>query len=222
MVAKARNRNIFLMEALWSKFLPHYQLLMQYIREGTLGSLQSVLINFGFAVGSDPVARIYEPSLGGGSLLDIGIYNVFFALSALGEPDEVQAWMTPAPTGVDAQCAVTFRYNNGSFAQLFSSFTSNLPTEALFNGTKGSVRLSTRFYEPPTTFEYYPDKIQSKQIIPFERTKGWGYHYEIRHVNECLLQGRKESPVMRMEDSLLLMRVLDKIRSKAGIRYEVD
>jgi len=222
MVEKARVQNIFLMEALWSKFLPHYRLLMHYIKDGRMGTLQNVLINFGFAVGNDPVSRIYEPTLGGGSLLDIGIYNVFFALSALGEPDEIQAWMTPAPTGVDAQCAVTFRYNNGSFAQLFSSFTSHLPTEAVFSGTGGSVRLSTRFYEPSTTFEYYPDKMQSKEIIPFERTAGWGYHYEIRHVNECLLQGRKESPVMRTEDTLLLMRVMDRIRKKAGIIYAAD
>lgn len=223
MVNNARIRKVFLMEALWSKFLPHYQMLMRYVREGKLGALQNVLINFGFAVGDEPVSRIYDPSLGGGSLLDIGVYNVFFALSVLGEPQEITASMTPASSGVDAQCAVTFQYKNGVMAQLFSSFTSHLPTEAHFSGTKGRVRLCSRFYEPSSTrFEYYSGRMDSVEIIPFDQPAGWGYHHEIRHVNECLLQGKTESPVMRLDDTLQLMRVLDSIRAKAGIRYPAD
>lgn len=222
MVDKARSKELFLMEALWSKFLPHYQLLMQYLRDGKLGTLKNVLINFGFAPTPPIAARMYDPVLGGGSLLDIGIYNVFFALSALGKPDHIEASMTPASTGVDEQCAITFRYNNGAIAQLFCSFSSNLATEADFSGTEGRIRLTTRFYEPSANFEYYSGRVDSKQIIPVLKEAGFGYQYEIRHVQECLRKGLNESPVMSLEDSLLLMEILDTIREKAGIKYPAD
>lgn len=222
MVDMARSRELFLMEALWSKFLPHYQLLMQWLRDGKLGQLKNVLINFGFAPTPPIPQRMFDPALGGGSLLDIGIYNVFFALSALGKPDHIDAWMTPAETGVDEQCAITFRYNNGAVAQLFSSFSSNLATEADFSGTEGRIRLTSRFYEPSTTFEYYPGRVDTRQIIPVPKEPGFGYQYEIRHVQDCLRQGLSESPIMSLDDSLLLMEVLDTIREKAGIRYPTD
>lgn len=222
MITVAQQQQVFLMEALWSKFLPHYQLLVEYLREGRLGALQNVLINFGFAPVAPVPQRMFDPALGGGSLLDIGIYNVFFALTALGKPDGITACMSPAPTGVDEQCAITFTYNSGAQAQLFCSFSSNLATEADFSGRNGRIRLTSRFYEPGTTFEYYPDRVDSRQIIPFPKEPGWGYQYEIRHVNECLRQGLTESPVMTHADTLLLMEILDAIRKKAGIVYAAD
>ena len=165
---------------------------------------------------------MFDPALGGGSLLDIGIYNVFFALSALGKPDHIDAWMTAAETGVDEQCAITFRYNNGAIAQLFSSFSSNLATEADCSGTEGRIRLTSRFYEPSTSFEYYPGRVDTRQIIPVPKEPGFGYQYEIRHVQDCLRQGLSESPIMSLDDSLLLIEILDTIREKAGIRYPTD
>ena len=222
MIGMAKAEGIFLMEALWSKFLPHYQMLVQMIRENKLGPLENVLINFGF-VPTPPLAdRIFDPSLGGGSLLDIGIYNVFFALSALGKPDHIEASMTPASTGVDEQCAVTFSYPNGAMAQLFSSFSSPLATEADFSGKLGRLRLTRRFYEPSTQIEFFPTSSTTGQLIPVEKESGWGYQYQIRHVQECLRKGLTESPVMTHQDTLELMEVLDAIRKKAGIRYPAD
>jgi predicted dehydrogenase len=222
MAAMARDRNVFLMEALWTKFMPHYQKLMHMIRSGELGEMKSVLVNFGFATPQPAPERMFNPELGGGSLLDIGIYNVFMAMSALGRPDEVEAWMTPAASGVDEQCAVTFRYQSGAMAQLFSSFASHMATEADFCGTSARVRLAHRFFEPSTSIEYYPGRVETKTILPFEKTPGWGYHYEIRHVQDCLRRGLSESPVMGLHDSIELMEVLDEIRQKAGIRYPSD
>lgn len=222
MIALAREKKVFLMEALWSKFMPHYQLLMQWLRDGKLGPIQNVLINFGFAPTAPIPQRMFDPSLGGGSLLDIGIYNIFYALSILGKPDHIDAFMTPAPTGVDEQCAILFRYNNGAMAQLFSSFSTNLPTEAEISGRNGRIRLCTRFYESSTQFEYYPDRVDSRQIIPFTKEPGWGYHYEIKHVTECLQKGLTESPVMSHADTMLLMEVMDEVRRKMGVVYAAD
>jgi predicted dehydrogenase len=222
MVETAKAKNVFLMEALWTKFLPHYQLVMGMLRKGDLGDIRSLLVNFGFRP-TEPIAdRIYNPQLGGGTMLDIGIYNVFIALSVLGKPDGIEAVMTPAHTGVDEQCAITFTYKNGAMAQLFSSFSSNLATEADINGTAGRIRLATRFYEPSTTVEFYPGRVDSRQDLPFHREPGWGYQFEIRHVQQCLEKGLTESPVMSHADTLLLMETLDAIRKKAGIRYRED
>ena len=222
MVETARREKVFLMEALWTKFLPHYRTTMEMIASGRLGKVRSVLANFGFRP-TDPVPdRIYNPALGGGTLLDIGIYNVFLAQSVLGVPDEVVATMTPSPTGVDAQCAVTFRYREGSIAHLFSTFLSNLATDADISGDAGRIRLTTRFYEPSATLEYYPGVVSTRTVVPVEKREGWGYLYEIEHVNECLRQGLTESPVMTHRDTLDLMQTLDRIREAAGIVYPAD
>ena len=222
MIETARKKNLFLMEALWSKFIPSYQKMMQMIEEGKLGKINNVLINFGFIPQAPVAARIFDPALGGGTLLDIGVYNVFFALSALGKPHSIEACMTPAATGVDEQCAVLFRYNNGAIAQLFSSFSSHLPTEANISGDRGRLLLGHRFYAPESTLGYYPGRYDTKQIVEVEKVKGWGYHYEIAHAGECLRKGLTESPVITHADTLLLMETLDEIREKAGLRYPAD
>lgn len=222
MISLAQANKVFLMEALWTKFLPNYQLLMQWVRDGKLGAIQNVLINFGF-VPSPPIPqRVFDPALGGGTLLDIGIYNVFIALSVLGKPDVVEASMTPADTGVDEQCCVLLKYDNGAMASLFSSFSTNLPTEAEISGRLGRIRLTSRFYEPTTIIEYYPGRVDSKQILSYDQEPGWGYQYEIRHVNDCLRKGLTESPIMSFSDTLLLMDTLDRVRKAAGIHYAAD
>lgn len=222
MIDLARKEKIFLMEALWTKFLPHYQKLQEILKEGILGEIKSFLVNFGFIPNSPVPQRLFDPALGGGTMLDIGIYNVFMALSVLGRPDDIEATMTPAITGIDEQCAVLFKYKNGALAQLFSSYTTNLATEADISGNKGRIRLTHRFYEPGTTIEFYPGRVDSKQVLSVPKEPGHGYHYEARHVGECLRMGLTESPIMRFADSLLLMETLDRIRKIAGIRYAED
>ncbi len=222
MIDLARERKIFLMEALWTRFLPHFTKVRQMIDSGSIGEIRSILVNFGFMTAEPAAQRMYDPSLGGGTLLDIGLYNVFIALSFLGKPDEITASMTPSSTGVDAQCAILFRYRNGAMAQLFSTFLSNLQTEADISGSRGRIRLTSRFYEPSTSIEFYPGRVDSRQVIPFDKEEGWGYQYEIRHVNDCLRKGLTESPVMTLDHTLEMMEVLDEIRRKASIIYPAD
>lgn len=222
MIDTARKRQVFLMEALWTKFQPHYQKLQELLTQNFLGDIRVMLVNFGFKPMPPVPPRLFDPALGGGTLLDIGIYNVFITLSVLGKPNHIDAVMTPASTGIDEQCAITFRYNNGAMAQLFSTFAANLATEADIAGTEGRIRLTTRFYEPSSTFEFYKGRVDSKEIIYIPKEPGFGYQYEARHVNDCLRKGLTESPVMAFADTLLLMETLDKIRAAAGIRYTAD
>lgn len=222
MIDMAREKKVFLMEALWTKFHPHYKKMQEMIGQGLLGEVRSVLINFGFKPAPPVPARLFDPALGGGTLMDIGIYNVFMAMSVLGKPDVIEASMTPAATGVDEQCAILFKYKNGAMAQLFSTFSSNLATEADISGTAGRIRLTSRFYEPSATIEYYAKYPDSKEIIAIEKEAGFGYQYEARHVNDCLKRGLTESDVVTFADTMLLMETLDNIRSIAGIRYPAD
>src|SRR5579859_430335 len=222
MINTAQRQNVFLMEAFWTRFLPHYQLIKKMIAEGRIGKIQNVVADFGF-IPTPPVApRLYDPGLGGGSLLDIGVYPVFLALDLLGRPDEIDALMTPSDQHTDSQCAIQFRYRNGTLAQLFSTFTSNLSTGADIGGDKGRIRLTHRFHGPTTHLEFYPGTVDTRENIPFEQAKGNGYEYEAQHVTDCLLKGLKESPVMKFTDTLLLMETLDLIRAKAGIHYPAD
>jgi len=222
MIDLARSKKVFLMEALWTRFLPHYLKVREMIAEGKLGTLKGVLANFGFKPPEPVSPRLFDPSLGGGSLLDIGIYPVFLAQSILGVPYSITAKMDPAHTGVDEQCSIVFHYKNGMTANLFSTLASNLETDADIFGTKGRIRLTNRFYEPSATIQYYPDIITSRTIIPVEKEPGWGYQHEIRHVNEFLNKGLTESPVWSLDDTFNLMQTLDRIRGELGLRYRVD
>lgn len=215
MIETALSKNIFLMEAMWTKFLPHFQLIQKLISEDKIGEIQYLSTQFGF-VPTEPIAeRIFDPGLGGGSLLDIGVYNVFLTLNLLGIPNKISSMITRAATGVDLQCASTFQYQNGAIAQLFSSFASNIATEANICGDKGRIKLTHRFYAPQTSIQYFSGGMESKEEIPFEKSPGWGYHYEASHVQDCLQQGRVESTVMSWSDTLTQMDLLDRIRQHA-------
>ena len=222
MVTLARSKQVFLMEAVWSKFLPQYQKVQELITAGELGEIRSVLVNFGFIPMPPVPPRLFDPALGGGSLLDIGIYNVFAALSFLGRPDRIEASMTPTKDHIDEQCAVLFKYKNGAMAQLFSTLLSNTGTEADICGTKSRIRLTSRFYAPSATIELFSGREDSKKLIEVHREGGSGYQYEARHVGECIRKGLTESPVMTHADTLLIMETLDRIRESAGIHYPAD
>ena len=187
MIDAARNKKVFLMEAVWTKFLEPFNKVKKMIDDGMLGEIKSMQLNFGFRAPADAPQRLLDPALGGGTMLDIGIYNVFTALFFLGKPDKIIADAMLTADNVDEQCAVTFKYNDGKLAQLFSTFISDTSTEADICGTKGRIRLTSRYYTPFTTIEYFTGKQETKQIIDLDTNeKGFGYEHEARHVCECL------------------------------------
>jgi len=220
MIALARQKKLFLMDALWTKFHPHYKKMLDMVKGGELGDIKLVLSNFGYVITPEHSKRLLDPALGGGSILDIGIYNIFTTLDVLGVPDDIQVKIVATDKGVDEQCSVIFTYNNGAMASLFSSFRTTLATEAEVCGTKARVKLTPDFYTAAANVELYKDG--SKQEIPVERETGFGYQYEARHVNECLKAGLTESPVVSHAYTITLMGVLDKIRELAGVTYTED
>jgi len=222
MIATARKNNVFLMEALWSRFIPHYQQLMSMLEDKVIGEVLAVHADFGFKLQDNAPQRLTDIALGGGTLLDIGIYNVFFVLSILGRPDNIDAAIKKAANGIDEQCSVTFTYQNGSVAHLFSSFNATIPVELQIFGSKANIKLTHRFYEPSSTILLSDASGIHYHPVPVERGKGIGYAYEATHMTDCLLNGLKESPLMQFADSILLIETLDQIRSKAGLVYPQD
>jgi predicted dehydrogenase len=222
MIDFAKSQQTFLMEAFWTRFLPHYLKVKEMIAQGQVGAIQYINAEFGFKPTPPVSQRIYDPALGGGSLLDVGVYPVFLALDLLGKPDHIQASIVPAPSGVDEQCSIQFKYNNGAIANLFSSFATNLATGADIAGDQGRIRLTHRFHGPTTELEFYPGVVDSKQTIAFEKARGNGYEYEAQHVNNCIKKGLVESPLRTHIDTLILTQTLDQIRSMVGIRYPAD
>jgi len=221
MIATAEAKKVFLMEAFWTKFLPQYQKVVSIIGSGQLGEIKWIQADFGFRAPDPPAQRIYDPALGGGSLLDVGIYPVFLALSLLGKPDSITASIVRHDTGVDEQWSSVFTYRNGVLATLSSSFVADTPVEAVIAGTKGRIQWRNRFHNAIGHVELV---IGKEEPVPVEtrREDGYGYQFEARHVGECLRQGLTESPVMTHADTLQLMHTLDEIRKICGITYPVD
>jgi predicted dehydrogenase len=221
MVDFARKKKVFLMEAFWTKFLPQYEKVMAIIRSGAIGEVRLIQSDFGFKAPEPKAQRLYDPALGGGSILDIGIYPIFLAQSILGKPTQVHAFITPYESGVDEQCAMTMKFAGGALAVLSSSFAVDTPVEAVIAGTEGRIVMRNRFHNAVGTVELVIGKGEP-QPVEVHREQGFGYQFEARHVNDCLRNALTESPVMTHADTLMLMETLDRVRTSCDVRYSVD
>jgi predicted dehydrogenase len=221
MVELARKNNVFVMEAFWTKFLPQYKKVIEIINSGRIGEIRWLQADFGFKASTPTPQRLWDPLLGGGALLDIGIYPVFLAQSILGKPIKIEASIVPYQSGVDEQCCMTLIYNGGVIASLSGSFAVDTPVQAVIAGTEGRIEIHNRFHN--ATSRVYivngKDEMEEQQVY---REDGYGYQFEAQHVTECLLNGLTESPVMTHADTLELMQTLDAIRKVCGISYPVD
>jgi predicted dehydrogenase len=221
MIEAARQKNVFIMEAFWTKFLPQYQKVVSLIEAGELGEIKMIQADFGFKAPLPLPERLYDPLLGGGALLDIGIYPVFLSVALLGRPKEIFATMKPYPSGVDQQIAIVLKFDSGALANLSATFEAVTPVEATIVGDEGYIRMTNRFHNAIGNVEFIKNATHV-EIGAIHREVGYGYQFEARHVGECLRRNLLESPVMRHADTLLLMETLDRIRVTCGIRYLAD
>jgi predicted dehydrogenase len=219
MIFKAREKNVFLMEAIWTRFIPAIKKALELVESGAIGDIVHIKADFGYKAQYDPAWRLFNKELGGGSLLDIGIYPVFLILLLIGEPDEIAADTIIGRTGVDELISAYFKYNNGKMATLYSTLIANTPVEAEISGTKGHIRIN-RMWHMSRSLELH---LNDGKMEAFEFSyKGMGYEYEAEEVTSCLQRDLKESDFLPLEFSLRLIRVLDMIRKKCGIKYQAD
>ncbi len=216
MVETAKRKNLFLMEALWTRFIPSYFKCKELIENNSIGEIRSIHSDFGFKVEAASDSRLLNRNLGGGSLLDIGIYPVFLALSLAGEPEEIKASSIFGPTGVDLSTSIVFQYPSRQITALLSaSFLASTSLESRITGTAGSIKLHRPWHSPGTTELVIGEKSSH---FKFDEP-GFGYEYEIAEVNKCILKEKVESDFFPSSESLALHRTLDRIRKEIGLFY---
>lgn len=219
MIATAKKNDSFLMEALWTRFLPSTLKVLELINSGAIGEIKTLTADFGFIPPFLPERRVLNQKYGGGAFLDIGIYPAFLSLLILGYPSNIQATSVKGPTGVDETTSFIYRYDDQSTALLNCTFGAETRTEAFIYGTDGYIHIKRKFHESKAIELVLNDG--SSQTFDFPR-ETLGYDYEIREVNQCLIDGKKESDLWPLTQSLKLIHLLDKTREKADITYSTD
>lgn len=215
MISMAKEKNVFLMEALWTEFLPHYKFVLELTKSKKYGELLEIQADFGFNATFDAEKRLYNKELGGGSLMDVGIYPVFLALSLLGNPENIVAKATIGITGVDENCSIQLSYPNEVEAKLFSAINETTPTTATLQYEKATVIINSRFHEPSYVNIQTKEKLETKEFP----VNTHGYNFEATHVQNMLEENKKESNLMTFEKSKQLISILDRIRKEINLEY---
>jgi predicted dehydrogenase len=216
LIEKAREKNLFLMEALWSRFLPNIIKTKELIDSGTIGEVK--LMTAAFCIKSDngPEHRHFNLELCGGTILDIGIYNLFLSLLLFGKPESFSALAVLSEQGGDNTSSYTFKYANGMLAVMHSSFLVDSPIVAEIHGTKGTIFLEHVWFCPGKVKLLYHDG--KEEIFEFEIKRN-GYEYEAEEVAKCILNGNTQSDLWSWNNSLELVNIMDSIRKECGVVY---
>ncbi|GMV93038.1 MAG: oxidoreductase [Candidatus Hydrogenedentota bacterium] len=219
MVDAAREAGVFLMEAMWTAFFPAIQWGLGALGDGVIGTPRFVSADFSYAATLGPESRLFNKELGGGALLDIGVYPVALADMVFEiEPERIATTWTRGETGVDVASGIIFDYPASGRAVLSSSLLYDAPQDAVIAGDDGYITFPGRFSQPDSCRIVAKGEV-SERI--FDR-EGYGYHYEARDVVECLNRGRTESIWAPLDATLRVMRTLDRIREQWGLRYPND
>ncbi len=223
LVSVARDRHLFLMEAMWNWFLPSLVRVRDILDRGEIGDVRTIRAGLGARMSTDPAGRLLAPELGGGALLDLGIYPVSFASFVLGRPESVTAVGTRTTTGVDAQCSAVLRYVDGSQALVHTTLEVDTGDCTIVAGSQGRIELTGPLYDP-TSVRLVRGSGDGATVAGAWKTahRGHGLHHEAAEVGRCLREGLLESPVMPLDESVAIMETLDEIRRQIGLRYPFE
>lgn len=209
----AREKNLFLMEALWSRFLPSMTTAAQLLSQGVIGKPQLLQAEFGIHPTYNENSRLFDPKLGGGSIADIGIYPIFLALFLFGDPLSMDVSSIPAPTGVDMTTSIVMTHKEGRMSVLTSSFAFDLESDAKITGDAGRLRLC-RMFHTPTKLMLRRNVEEAETEIPVEM-EGNGYNYEAAEVMRCIDEGKIESDVWSHSQTLRLLDIVERATKDA-------
>ena len=218
-IAAARAKGLFLMEAMWTRFMPALAEVKRLIAAGEIGEVRQVVADFGFTATFGPEHRVFNPELGGGALLDLGIYPLSIAASLLGPVVDVKAQATLGPTGVDVQTGFTLKHAGGAMSVCSCSFLARTPGELTVSGARGHIRMNTMFHRARSITVALEDGSTRTIDTPY---LGNGYVHEAIEAQRCWRDGLLESPGMTHDETLALMRVMDEIRRQIGLHYAAD
>jgi predicted dehydrogenase len=215
-IQAARASGKFVMDGMWTRCFPVVREIARRIQAGELGEIRYLQADFGFRPEFNPASRLFAPALGGGALLDVGVYPVALAFLVLGAPKQIVSHATLGATGVDELCSMLFLYENGAQAVLSASLQVEMPKQANICGSQARIHLPAPWWKPSEAYLVRNDGATEHLLYPYE---GDGLQFEIRHVHDCLRQGLTESPWMPLDETLGIMRLLDTLRAQWGVRY---
>jgi predicted dehydrogenase len=215
-VRTARAEKVFAMEAMWTRFQPAIVAARDLIADGAIGEVRQVYADLGVDRPYDPQDRLFNPDLGGGAMLDLGVYVVSFAQHFLGNPDRVEVSGSLAPTGVDVEAGLLLGYENGRAAALLISLRNPTPGMARIHGTGGWIEVPPRFHHPT---HIVLQRTGSEPQVLKRPPSGTGYSHELIEVTECLLNGRTESQIMPLDDTLAAQRILNGACEALGVYH---
>ncbi|MES2308875.1 MAG: Gfo/Idh/MocA family oxidoreductase, partial [Verrucomicrobiota bacterium] len=214
----AKEQKQFLMEGMWSRFLPHVVKARELIQSGAIGDPRLLQADFGFKGEWNPEGRLFNPHLGGGALLDVGVYPISLSFYLFGAPKKIQSQACLGKTGVDEQASLLFEYEGGRMALLSTSIQTTTPQEAVIMGSEGSIRLHRPWWGPS---HLTLTTKRGDEVMAFPKV-GNGYNYEAEEVGRCLREGLFESPVMPWDESLAIMKTMDALRKEWGLVYPME
>lgn len=215
LIKTAHGNGVFLMEAMWMRCIPAIRRAAGMIADGVIGDVTTVQADFGLPGPFSEPHRLVTKALGGGALLDLGIYPVTFAHLFLGVPQRIEAWASLTEGGVDDNTGMVFGYDSGALAMLACSLTGDTPRTATITGTLGRIEFRRGFFNPQG-FTLWHGETAEEVAQPFP---GKGYHFEVAEVQRCVSEGLLESPLIPHAETLAVMRTLDAVRSKIGVTY---
>lgn len=219
MIATARRTGLFLMEAMWTHCLPHMQEIARLIADGAIGEIRVIQADFCYRSRMNPASRLYRLELGGGALLDVGVYPIALAYRFLGQPDEIRSWAHLGETGIDENAGILFGYKNSALAVMTTSVRANTSHIARISGSAGEIVIHERWWGP-SGFTLRRDGHDPVEIRP--ETVGNGWNYEAVEAGRCLRAGLLESPTVPHADTLAVIRLLDGLRAEWGLRYPME
>ncbi|MGV9270423.1 Gfo/Idh/MocA family protein [Kitasatospora sp. NPDC003701] len=217
LIEAARKRGVFLMEAMWTRFLPHIDVVRQVLDRGLLGEVHTVMADHGQAMEPDAAHRLFAPELAGGALLDLGVYPVSFASMVLGPFASVTAVGTKAFTGVDGQASIVVTAESGAHGVLNTTLFARTPTTASISGTRGRLEIEGSFYGPAWVRLIGRDNQPIDRFVPLQRDGG--LCYQAAEAARCISAGRLESDLMPLAETLRIMHVLDTVRRDLGVAF---
>ena len=216
MVNTATQKQLTLIEAMWTRFLPHIEIVRKIINSNVLGNIHTLQADHGQRLSESNKPRLWDPALGGGALLDLGIYVVSFAHLILGVPDKITAKSNFTDKGVDEQTSAIFEYKNGAQAILNTTLRNSTPCRAVISGVNGWLEIDRTFYNPAAMRVVLNDGTKTEYPNNY---KGHGLREQAIEFSRCVGSKLIESPLMPHEESIAVMRSMDKIREQIGLHY---
>ncbi len=218
MIQFARQRRLFLMEAMWTRFFPLMARVREMITSGVIGEVRMLMADFGYR-SEDQKNWVFDPNFGGGGLLDVGIYPLSLSHLIFGIPNQITSVSHLGSSGVDEQSAVILGYEGGRLALIASATRTETPQVAYLLGTKGRIHIHSPWWKPQTLTLSVNGRADEVMQIPYQ---GNGYNYEAAEVARCLREGRTESDTMPLDETLSIMKTMDAVRAQWNLKYPME